>query len=162
MDVVSTLPGVGGKGKRSRRRIPRTPRAGVASPTLPPVTYERTPGAASSPLPGVTPSGGIYRRHEPEKTVLYGVVQEHLETFLDQAAVAALRLAGSVLAGASLSPPRRKGRLSFVPATCPRNRGWPHAGGATALVLEPLDFLRRLAALVSFPYAHGVRYHGLC
>jgi hypothetical protein len=36
-------------------------------------------------------------------------------------------------------------------------RPWPHAGGATAIVLEPLDFLRRLAALVSFPYAHGVR-----
>jgi hypothetical protein len=25
----------------------------------------------------------------------------------------------------------------------------------------PLDFLRRLAALVSFPYSHQVRYHGL-
>jgi len=85
MDVVSTSPDVGGKGKRSRRRIPRTPRASVASPTLPAVTYERTPGAASAPLPGASPSGGIYRRHEPEKTVLYGVVQEHLETFLDQA-----------------------------------------------------------------------------
>ena len=25
-----------------------------------------------------------YRRHEPEKTVLYNVVREHLETFLDE------------------------------------------------------------------------------
>jgi hypothetical protein len=33
----------------------------------------------------VPPVGGTYRRHEPEKTVLYGVVREHLETFLDQA-----------------------------------------------------------------------------
>ncbi len=40
-------------------------------------------------------------------------------------------------------------------------RPWPHAGGATALVLEPLDFLRRLAALVSFPYTHQTRYHGV-
>ena len=97
MDVVSTSPGLGGRGQRSRRRIPRTPRASVASPTLPAVTYERTPGAASAPLPGVpskgavppvggvSAPGGIYRRHEPEKTVLYGIVQEHLETFLDQA-----------------------------------------------------------------------------
>jgi len=48
-------------------------------PTLPPVAYERTPGAGSAPLPGT------YRRHEPEKTVLYGVVREHLETFLQEA-----------------------------------------------------------------------------
>jgi hypothetical protein len=40
-------------------------------------------------------------------------------------------------------------------------RAWPHAGGATHLVLEPHDFLRRLAALVSFPYSHGVRRHGV-
>jgi hypothetical protein len=33
----------------------------------------------------VLPLGGTCRRHEPEKTVLYGVVREHLETFLDQA-----------------------------------------------------------------------------
>ncbi len=39
-------------------------------------------------------------------------------------------------------------------------RPWPHAQGATALVLEPLDLLRRLAALVPAPYSHLVRYHG--
>jgi hypothetical protein len=42
---------------------------------VPPCRYERTPGAASLPLSG-------YRRHEPERTVLYQVVQEHLNTFL--------------------------------------------------------------------------------
>ena len=40
-------------------------------------------------------------------------------------------------------------------------RPWPNAQGATHLVLEPLDFLRRLAALVSFPYAHQIRHHGV-
>jgi hypothetical protein len=40
-------------------------------------------------------------------------------------------------------------------------RPWPHAEGATRLVLEPLDLLRRLAALVPAPYSHMVRYHGL-
>ena len=39
-------------------------------------------------------------------------------------------------------------------------RPWPHAQGPTCLVLEPLDFLRRLAALIPAPYAHTVRYHG--
>ncbi len=41
--------------------------------------YEREPGVASRPLPEE------YRRHEPEKTVLYQLVQEHLETMLDNA-----------------------------------------------------------------------------
>jgi hypothetical protein len=40
-------------------------------------------------------------------------------------------------------------------------RPWPHAQGATHLFLEPHDFLRRLAALVSFPYSHQIRYHGV-
>jgi hypothetical protein len=55
--------------------------AGAAGPPLPTHTYEyeRHPGAASAPL-----SEG-YRRREPEKTVLHGVVREHLETFLAQA-----------------------------------------------------------------------------
>jgi len=47
-----------------------------AAEPLPAVTYERTPGAASAPLP---PG---YRRREPETGVLYQIVQEHLETFL--------------------------------------------------------------------------------
>ena len=49
-------------------------------PPLPALSYEREPGAASQPLPQ-----GAYRRREPEKTVLYQVVQTHLETFLAQA-----------------------------------------------------------------------------
>ena len=49
----------------------------VAPPEhLPVIDYERHPGAATAPLPGE------YRRHEPEQTVLYTIVREHLETFL--------------------------------------------------------------------------------
>ena len=40
-------------------------------------------------------------------------------------------------------------------------RPWPHPGGTTCLVLAPLDFLRRLAALIPAPYAHTIRYHGI-
>ena len=47
--------------------------------SLPAISYERHPGAATDPLPGT------YRRREPEKCVLHTVVREHLETFLEQA-----------------------------------------------------------------------------
>ena len=40
-------------------------------------------------------------------------------------------------------------------------RPWPNATGAHCLVLEPTEFLRRLAALVPAPYANLVRYHGV-
>jgi hypothetical protein len=40
-------------------------------------------------------------------------------------------------------------------------RPWPNPQGMTHLILDPLDFLRRLSALVSFPYSHQVRYHGV-
>jgi hypothetical protein len=40
-------------------------------------------------------------------------------------------------------------------------RPWPNSRGVTHLVLEPLDFLRRLAALVPPPGLHMVRYHGI-
>jgi len=62
------------------------PAAALAS--LPAIVYEREPGAASRPLP---PG---YRRREPEKTVLYGVVREHLETFLADARAASPSGAG--------------------------------------------------------------------
>ena len=40
-------------------------------------------------------------------------------------------------------------------------RPWPHSRGVTHLVMDPLDFLRRLAALVPPPGLHMVRYHGV-
>lgn len=46
---------------------------------LPHLAYERTPGAASRPVPRG------YRRREPEKTTLHIVVREHLQTLLDEA-----------------------------------------------------------------------------
>jgi len=42
-----------------------------------PLRYEAPRGAASKPLPS------SYKRHEPEKSVLYRVVQENLETLLE-------------------------------------------------------------------------------
>ena len=79
MDVIPTSRGVDARGRQAQGRKRRTLRARVVPPTPPTVAYERTPGAGSAPLPGA------YRRHEPEKTVLHGVVRDHLETFLDRA-----------------------------------------------------------------------------
>ena len=54
-------------------------------------------------------------------------------------------------------------RLSVLPdgKVCYRlKRPWPTAGGYTELVLDPLDFLRRLARLIPAPRVNLVRYHG--
>ncbi|MHC4092835.1 MAG: transposase [Planctomycetota bacterium] len=54
-------------------------------------------------------------------------------------------------------------RLSVLPdgQVCYRlKRPWPTAGGATELVLDPVDFLRRLARLIPAPRANLVRYGG--
>jgi hypothetical protein len=41
------------------------------------------------------------------------------------------------------------------------HRPWPGPGGRTDVVMEPVAFLRRLAALIPSPYANLVRYHGV-
>jgi hypothetical protein len=38
---------------------------------------------------------------------------------------------------------------------------WPSPAGRTELVLDPVDFLRRLAALIPAPYTNTIRYHGV-
>ena len=47
----------------------------------PDLLYERTSGEASAPLG----ENAVYRQHHPEKSVLYKVVQEHLESALQEA-----------------------------------------------------------------------------
>jgi len=41
------------------------------------------------------------------------------------------------------------------------HRPWPAPGGRTDVVMEPVAFLRRLAALIPSPYANLTRYHGV-
>jgi hypothetical protein len=63
----------------------------------------------------------------------------------------------------ALRPPFAGGRLSLSSGgqvLYQLRRPWPRPGGATQLVLDPLEFLRRLAALLPRPYAHAARYHG--
>jgi hypothetical protein len=40
-------------------------------------------------------------------------------------------------------------------------RPWPHEGGVSQLVLEPIDFLRRLCCLIPPPKRHLIRYLGV-
>lgn len=65
------------------RALPGAPARRVllhALMALPALVYERVPGAAAT-LPAPQP----YRRREPEKTALYTVVRDNLETLLDDA-----------------------------------------------------------------------------
>jgi hypothetical protein len=39
-------------------------------------------------------------------------------------------------------------------------RPWPNSTGATHLVLDPIELLQRLAALIPAPYTHLIRRHG--
>jgi len=60
-----------------------------------------------------------------------------------------------------LRPPFAQNRLSLSPdgqVVYQLRRPW--VGGAQELILDPLDFLRRLTALLPRPYAHATRYHG--
>jgi hypothetical protein len=63
-----------------------------------------------------------------------------------------------------LRPPLAGPRLALTPegrvlyTLC---RPWPRPGGRTQLVLEPVEFLRRLVALLPRPYTHAIRYYGV-
>jgi len=39
-------------------------------------------------------------------------------------------------------------------------RPWPNSAGATHLVLDPIELMQRLAALIPAPYTHLIRRHG--
>jgi hypothetical protein len=57
--------------------LPPQPAAPPApASALPPIAYERYPGAAAAPL------AAGYRPRRPEGTALHAIVREHLETFL--------------------------------------------------------------------------------
>jgi len=62
-----------------------------------------------------------------------------------------------------LRAPFSQQRLSLLPDGRVRYelpRPWPTPAGVTELVMEPLQFLKRLAALLPAPYQNLTRYHG--
>jgi Putative transposase len=62
-----------------------------------------------------------------------------------------------------LRAPFAQDRLSLLPDGRVRyelRRPWPTPNGATALVFEPLQLMRRLASLIPRPYTNLVRYFG--
>ncbi|MDY0060405.1 MAG: transposase, partial [Myxococcota bacterium] len=63
-----------------------------------------------------------------------------------------------------LRSPFSQERLSLLPdgrVVYRLARPWPTPTGRTEPVLDPPDFLRRLAALIPAPYRNMVRYHGV-
>jgi hypothetical protein len=63
-----------------------------------------------------------------------------------------------------MRPPFSHERLSLTKDGRVRldlKRPWPTPDGASALIFEPVEFIRRLAALIPPPFAHLIRYHGL-
>ena len=63
-----------------------------------------------------------------------------------------------------MRPPFSHERLSLTDDGRVRlelRRPWPTADGVSSLTFEPVQFLRRLAALTPPPFAHLIRYHGL-
>ncbi len=102
-----------------------------------------------------------FRRHEPEKTVLYQVVREHLIE-------AGRRIRAGDREGLEricryiVRPPfcqERLRRLDDGRVVYKFRRPWPD--GSTHLVLDPVEFLGKLAALIPPPRAHLLRYHGV-
>ena len=63
-----------------------------------------------------------------------------------------------------MRPPFAHERLSLTERGLVRlklRRPWPTPDGASCLTFEPVEFLRRLAAIIPPPFAHLIRYHGL-
>ncbi len=116
--------------------------------------------AVAPPLP--SPQLALPEDREPEPKPLCAKVAG-FSLHAAHAVAAGDRLALERLCRYGLRAPFAQGRLarrSDGRIVYHLRRPWPHAQGATSLVLEPLDLLRRLAALVPAPYSHLVRYHG--
>lgn len=68
------------------------------------------------------------------------------------------------LCRAGLRAPFSLDRLSIDPDGRVRHRlhrPWPTPDGKTAILFEPVAFLRRMAALIPASYVNLVRYHGV-
>jgi len=82
----------------------------------------------------------------------------------DTAVAAADRLGLERLCRYGLRPAFSQDRLALTPdgrVQVSLRKPWPHRSGSRVLTLEPLAFLRRLAALTPPPYVHLLRHYGL-
>jgi len=124
--------------------------------------FSRTPPLGegrSATLPGLDDAGETAHSSKPQCASVGG-----FSLHAAQAVAAEDREALERLCRYGLRAPFAQERLSLREdgkVVYRLRRPWPRQGGATHLVLEPHDFLRRLASLVSFPYSHQVRHHGV-
>ncbi len=68
------------------------------------------------------------------------------------------------LARYCLRAPYSLDRLSLTPDGLVRYklyRPWPTPTGRSEIIIQPLDFMKRLAALMPAPYSNTIRYHGV-
>ena len=115
-----------------------------------------------------------YERRRPEDTVLYQLVQEHLDTFLAQveaetgsglpefvkAEFDAFLECGILAYGFLRLRCTDCSHEKLVAFSC-KWRGFCPSCGTTHIVMEPLEFMQRLAALVPRPRLHLIRFHGV-
>ena len=67
--------------------------------------------------------------------------------------------AGTASVRRSLRSDSRSGRMVRLSTSC--RVPWPNSAGTTHLILDPIELLQRLAALIPVPYTHLIRRHGV-
>ena len=110
------------------------------------------------PCPGHGAPDGApvhYERHRPEQTTLYRLVQQHAATFFEQAEAAA---GADPLCRHITRPALANERVQTSGVgQVVRKLKTPWRDGTTHLVISPLEFMQRLAALVPRPRLHLIR-----
>ena len=104
------------------------------------------------------------RHHEPSRTGKRAMRLQGFSLHANTAVAADNRLGLEKLCRYGMRPPFSQERLSLTDDGRVRlelRRPWPTADGVSSLIFEPVEFLRRLAALIPPPFAHLIRYHGL-
>jgi len=118
------------------------------------------PSSSDDELPGQTSGEAPL----PSRTSKRCMRRQGFSLHANTAVAADNRLGLEKLCRYGMRPPFSHERLTLTERGLVRielRRPWPTADGASALIFEPVEFLRRLAALIPPPFAHLIRYHGL-
>ena len=124
----------------------------------------RVPWSAEDEEPSDDTSEDASATTHPFRTGKRAMRLEGFSLHANTAAAADNRVGLEKLCRYGMRPAFSQERLSLEPDGRVRldlKRPWPNADGATSLIFEPVEFLRRLAALIPPPFAHLIRYHGL-
>ena len=110
--------------------------------------------------PALALSGPTYAPRRTQETVLYRVLQEHLETFVERTETGGRELPGFVKK--ELRAFLECGVLELTASGSVRYHFKRPKRNGTALVeYSPLEFLERLVSLVPLPRLHLIHFHGV-